>query len=414
MGKDLFKKPRMVAEAMKAQKGLSWILEILVFVAVFFVASAAQSMLMTPVQLILMATNADFMNATTPEQKQAILLEINNGDANRINMLICEIGMIAVACLFCKLFQKRSMSTLGFVKKGIFKEYLIGLVVGFAMFSMAVLIGVGAGAIELNGISPAFSLGLFVLYTIGFMIQGMAEEVLCRGYFMVSYARRYPVYAAILVNSLVFAALHLGNPGITVLSFVNLVLFGIFASVYFVRRGNLWGIGALHSIWNLVQGNFYGIKVSGLELTNSFLDTTMVEGNELFNGGDFGLEGSLSVTIVLVVGTIIMYFMKDKDKFEFDPALYQPPVKVTPQPMPPIINGQPMNGPVPPMYNQIPPMYGQPMNGSVPPMYNQMPPIINGQPMNGPVPPMYNQMPPMNNQVPKVQVGDMGDNDKVK
>lgn len=387
MGKDLFKKPRMVAESMKAQKGLNWALEMLIFVAVFFVCNIAMTVILLPIQLVVMFANSDYISAIKNgdmKLMESALEQIMANDVLMIGMLIAEIAMIAVACLFCKLIQKRKMSTLGFVKKGLFKEYLLGLVVGFVMFSVAVLIAVVTGSIEFNGVSATFSIGLFVLYTIGFMIQGMAEEVLCRGYFMVSYARRYPVYAAVLVNSIVFAALHLGNSGITVLSFVNLVLFGIFASVYFIRRGNLWGIGALHSIWNLVQGNFYGIKVSGMQLNNSFLDATMVEGKELFNGGAFGLEGSLSVTIVLVLATVIMYFMKDKDKFEFDPALYQPPVKnVVPAPYP--MNGQMPLQYRPPMNTQYGAPMGQPMNGQMPLQYGQSP--------------MYNQVPQQQNQV---------------
>lgn len=57
--------------------------------------------------------------------------------------------------------------------------------------------------------------------------------------------------AAVIANSVIFAALHLLNPGVAPLAIVNLILFGIFASCYFIRRGNIWGIGALHSVWNL-------------------------------------------------------------------------------------------------------------------------------------------------------------------
>ncbi len=319
MGKDLFKRPRMVAEAMSAQEGKSWIMEILIFIVVFYIGNLAMSFVQMPVIFIAMFSNKEMLEAMKTQNYeliQELSAEIASGDLYMLAMLISEIFLILVACLFCKWFQRRKMSTLGFVKKDIFKEYILGLVVGFVMFSVAVLIAVVTGAIEINGISPTFSIVMLLLYTVGFMIQGMAEEVMCRGYFMVSYARKYPVYAAVIANSLVFAALHLGNSGITVLSFVNLVLFGVFASVYFIRRGNLWGIGALHTIWNLAQGNIYGIKVSGMTLSNSVLDSTMVEGGELFNGGAFGLEGSISVTIVLVVATVIVYFMKDKDKFE--------------------------------------------------------------------------------------------------
>ncbi len=121
-----------------------------------------------------------------------------------------------------------------------------------------------------------------------------------------SVSRRYPLAVGIIANAVLFAALHLLNNGITVLAFINLVLFGVFASVYFVKRGNIWGVGALHSIWNLAQGNVYGIRVSGIQTSCSVLSSEMVAGRELINGGDFGLEGGLAVTIVLVVGTLVL------------------------------------------------------------------------------------------------------------
>ena len=162
------------------------------------------------------------------------------------------------------------------------------------------------GSLRFDGLSSTFSLGIFVLFGLGYMIQGMAEEVLCRGYFLVSIGRRYPMWAAVMLNSLFFAALHLGNAGISPLAFVNLTLFGIFASVYFIKRGSLWGIGAFHSIWNFVQGNFYGIKVSGLTTSCTILESVSVEGRELINGGAFGLEGGLAVTLVLVAGILFL------------------------------------------------------------------------------------------------------------
>ena len=64
------------------------------------------------------------------------------------------------------------------------------------------------------------------------------------------------------------------------LAFINLTLFGVFASLYFIKRGSIWGIGAFHSIWNLVQGNFWGLSVSGGATECSVFRTTMVEGRD--------------------------------------------------------------------------------------------------------------------------------------
>lgn len=311
--KDLFEKPQCVTEAANAKKGLHWALEILVFMAVFIVSQLAMLIVMIPVELILLFSNPEYLRAAGTGDVDAITrisMQVASSNAYMFSMLAADIVMIVLVCLFCKLLQKRKMRTLGFSKKGAVKEYLIGALAGFVVFSVAVLGSVLAGGLKIEGISPTFSIGMFLLYLLGFMIQGMAEEVICRGYFMVSFARRYPLWLAVLANSLGFAAFHLLNSGISVLAFLNLVLFGIFASLYFIRRGNIWGIAAFHSIWNLVQGNFYGIKVSGINMGGSLLTTASQEGRELWNGGAFGLEGSLVVTIVLCAGIAVLYAFK--------------------------------------------------------------------------------------------------------
>lgn len=320
------KKPKAVAEAAATQKGLHIVLEILVFVAVFIACSFGEMIILMPGQIILMFTDQNYMNAAAAGDMQGIMAAtaaLAASDAMVVIMLFANAGMILVALLFCKLIQKRKMTTVGFQKPGMWKEYLGGLGVGFVIFTVAVLLCVVTGSLKFQGLSSTFSIGIFVLFLLGYLIQGMAEEVLCRGYFLVSVSRRYPLAVGILANSVVFAALHLLNNGITVLAFINLVLFGVFASVYFIKRGNIWGVGALHSIWNLAQGNIYGIRVSGMQTSCSILSSEMVAGRELINGGDFGLEGGLAVTIVLVAGTLILLTTKQQRYVEEAPAEVQ-------------------------------------------------------------------------------------------
>lgn len=254
--------------------------------------------------------------AKLTEASMEVTQRLMESDGYMIGMLFSDIVMMLIVFLFCRFIQKRKLRTLGFIKKGMLKEYGLGMLLGFAFFSVCVLLGVLFGGLKIEGISPEFSIGIFVAYLLGYMVQGMTEEVLCRGYFLGSYARRYPVYAAVLANSLLFASLHLLNSGISVLAFINITLFGIFASIYFIRRGSIWGIGAFHSIWNLVQGNFYGIKVSGTPVGNTLFTTQAIAGKSLWNGGDFGMEGSLICTIVLTCGIIFLYTRKNKDAVE--------------------------------------------------------------------------------------------------
>ena len=308
-------KPQAVVKAQEAQKGLNWFLEILIFLAVFVVSSIGQVLVMLPGELILLAQNADYRSAAAAgdvEAAAAAAAQIGSSDLYMVFSLFATIGMTVVVILFCRLIQKRKPDTLGFIKSGMGKEYLTGLVVGFVMFSSAVLICVAAGAIKIEGFSETFSILMFFLLLLGFMLQGMAEEVICRGYVMVSIARRYSMWTAVISNAVIFAALHLLNNGISVPAFINLVLFGIFASLYFVKKGNIWGVAAVHSVWNLVQGNFWGLRVSGMVTECSVLRSTMVEGRELLNGGAFGPEGGLGVSVVLLVGICVL-LRKKKD-----------------------------------------------------------------------------------------------------
>ena len=310
-------KPEAVIMASEKRKGMNWFLEILVFLAVFLVVGIGQVLLQVPGELLLISRNEHYQAAVLAgdtEGMMAAAMQIGSSDIFAVMSLFANIAMILVVFGFCKLIQKRNPVTLGFTRKGVIKDYLVGIAAGFLVFSAAVLICVLTGALRIEGFAATFGIGMFVLFVLGFMIQGMAEEVLCRGYFMVSVGRRNPMWAAILLNALVFAALHLFNSGISILAFINLVLYGVFASIYFIKGGNIWGVGAFHSMWNLVQGNVYGILVSGIDVDCTVLRSTSVEGMEIVNGGAFGLEGGLAVTVVLLVGIIFLLCRKGSKK----------------------------------------------------------------------------------------------------
>ena len=310
------KTPRAVLEARESQKGLHWALEILIFAALFFVCSIGEVLVTLPFQSALLFSDSAYRAALETGDVSLVAeatMEAAKKDSFMLLSLFATVVMILLVILFCKLVQKRRLSSLGFTVKGSGMEYLKGIAAGFLMFSVAVLICVLTGSLTLSVDGRAFVVSSFLLFIVGYMIQGMAEEVLCRGYFMVSFGRRYPMAAAVLVNAAAFAALHLLNPGISFLAIINLTLFGIFASLCFIQTENIWFVGALHSVWNLVQGNVYGIKVSGMETTCTVFSSSMTEGRDLINGGAFGLEGGLAVTAVLVAGIAILLFCHKKE-----------------------------------------------------------------------------------------------------
>lgn len=134
---------------------------------------------------------------------------------------------------------------------------------------------------------------------------------MCRGYLMTTVLRHQNVWWAVAVNSVVFGILHGGNAGFSLLAFINLVLYAVMISFYMLRTDNLWGACAIHSIWNFVQGNFYGLPVSGIDSGETIFSMSL-QGSALANGGTFGLEASLPTTIVMTAAIALLLFVPGK------------------------------------------------------------------------------------------------------
>ena len=65
-------------------------------------------------------------------------------------------GVTIIACIiFCKGVEKRSMYSMGFVKKKALPSYIIGLLTGFLMLFACYLICAVTGALEFKGINSA-------------------------------------------------------------------------------------------------------------------------------------------------------------------------------------------------------------------------------------------------------------------
>lgn len=311
------KQPDMLAEARKYKQKPLW-LECLQAIGVFLLMEVSIFVASLPLTLVGFFFSDFFREYSALHGDQALMNLLNN--VNTVLSLFLQIFPILVILLFCKRVQKRKAWTLGFKKRNALREYGIGMLTGLLIMTLVAGIGWAAGALQIRAAENALqikNLGLLVLYFMGFLLQGMCEEVYCRGYFIISLGRKHGnLWLAVGISSLLFACLHLLNPGITLIAFLNLVLFGIFAGVYFLKRGDIWGIGALHSLWNFTQGNIWGVRVSGLQPGPSLFTAEATEGLELLNGGAFGLEGGLITTAVLILGTCILLKLPQKDVSE--------------------------------------------------------------------------------------------------
>lgn len=221
---------------------------------------------------------------------------------------------IGIYVLYVKFIEKRPLSSMGFRRKGALKQYCLGFLLGIAMIAAALGISMLAGGTRYEGIAMTTPAGILLLWFVGFIIQGMSEEVTFRGYYLVSASLRMPVMWAVVISSVIFASLHLFNKGINVLSFTNLLLYGLFTAFYFLRTNNIWGIAAQHSAWNYVQGNIFGIPVSGTHVDARLFSFANTGEADIVSGGGFGLVGGLAVTAVFMTAILLTLFLPRKSK----------------------------------------------------------------------------------------------------
>ena len=304
------KKTLFMKEA-ASKKGHNILVEICIAVLLFFIGSVAMGFIQVPAMMAYLLSNKDYMSMIMTgrlDTQKMLSVMSDMPEWVMIVMLFAEILLTLIVLFYCRFFEKRKLSTLGFVKKGMVNQYVAGLLAGAAAFSLAYLICIITGSVKCEGLAADIVPLYIIGYFFGYLLQGMAEEVLCRGYLMVSLSRRYHVTLAIVVSSVFFAFLHSANSGLSPLAYINLFLFGVFASLLLLDFGNIWIAGAFHSIWNFVQGNIYGVQVSGTRVSNTILSTSYTDGREIINGGSFGMEGGFAVSIVFMAGIALLSY----------------------------------------------------------------------------------------------------------
>ena len=200
--------PKLVEQSKRVQKGQHWLLELLVFVTVYIIAAFGEMLILLPGELVLLNTNTAYQDAAASgdmEQLSEVSTQIAGSDAYAVLQLFSGIAMLLVVVLFCRKFQKRSFEMIGFVKEHALREYAIGLGLGVVFAVVTGGIAVAAGKAKLfTGTAP----GMLVLFLLGYLIQGMAEELLYRGVVERRLSLLCGSAPAIVLSAVIFGVMH--------------------------------------------------------------------------------------------------------------------------------------------------------------------------------------------------------------
>ena len=235
-----------------------------------------------------------------------------NSDYKNANlvMLMGTTGQLLSAILFVKFILKKKADYIYFKRDKLAKNITLGLFLGFLQISTYVLVDLGRGVLGYQGMNLG-NLNLFFLaYFIAFFIQSTSEEVLVRGLLTRALFDKFGKKIAIILPSIFFGLLHLGNEGVTILSTLNTILVGIFFAKLLFYTDNIMVTSGAHAGWNFSMAMIYGLNVSGFSGFDSLLNFKILSYN-LYDK-TYGPEGSIVVTFIEIISIFIIFYLEKR------------------------------------------------------------------------------------------------------
>ena len=177
---------------------------------------------------------------------------------------------------------------------------VLGGASGAALVALPIAVLFGLGAYEqvlFRGVSPAL-LGVAGMIS----IAAVLEELIYRCLLLRVLERTWGTGAALAVQAVVFALLHMANveqggSGDVMTMLVSVSLLGLLWAGLFVLVRNLWVVAANHAAWNFTI-LLSGVPLSGIEDWRALAPLeSRYAGPDWLTGGMFGPESSLLVIV---------------------------------------------------------------------------------------------------------------------
>ena len=235
-------------------------------------------------------------------------------DAGTIT-LITYYGYIViagVALLYWKVIEKKPLAAMGLSKK--IGTYFIGIAISVFLLVLSVIIIIVTGNMKYQGIFENADVLMIILLTGGFMIQGAAEEILCRGIVLHVLKEKTSFLTAMIVSTILFilphwSSLFAGEIIYGAIGVINLILISVIFSFLTIYFKSIWAACGLHSFWNAILYSVLGLNLSGNEETVTAIFHMQSLSDSIWNGGIYGIEASAATTIVLAFAAALLFVM---------------------------------------------------------------------------------------------------------
>ncbi|HLM79175.1 MAG TPA: CPBP family intramembrane glutamic endopeptidase [Terriglobales bacterium] len=160
-----------------------------------------------------------------------------------------------------------------------------------------------------------------VMWLFGFLLVGLFEEFLNRGYLQYTLTRglagfyrwasrtrnseAFGFWTSAVILAVLFGLGHSKNPGESPIGMLSAGLVGMVFCLSLWRTGSLWWAIGFHTAWDWSQSFLWGVADSGTMAQHHLLATHPV-GKPILSGGATGPEGSIFIVAVLSLISLII------------------------------------------------------------------------------------------------------------
>jgi membrane protease YdiL (CAAX protease family) len=222
-------------------------------------------------------------------------------------------GSEAIALLFLSLtamamakFEHRKFREYGLpLRMALRKDFWVGSLTGFLAISATLLTMFLLHGFSINGLAIHGTAILSSLFgwAIAFLLAGLVEEFLFRGYIQYTLSSGIGFWPAAFLMSSLFGLGHFFNSHESAIGSVVVVMFGLLLCLFLRRTGNLWCAVGFHLGYDWGQ-MFYGVPDSGIVPYQNMLTSTL-SGPQWLTGGMVGPEASVLTPIALLAVALI-------------------------------------------------------------------------------------------------------------
>ncbi len=246
-------------------------------------------------------------------QSQITITPLLMGGSEAITLLFLCIAALAMGKIEHRKFGEYGLP----LRLALRKEFWFGSLTGFSAISgtlltMFLLHGFRVTGLALHGTAILSSL---FGWAMAFLLVGLAEEFLFRGYIQYTLTSGIGFWPAAFVMSALFGLGHFFNSHENARGSETVLLFGLLLCLFLRRTGNLWCAVGFHLGYDWGQ-MLYGVPDSGIVPYHNLLNSTL-SGPQWLTGGMVGPEASFLTPLALLVVALIFSRYYPETRYQF-------------------------------------------------------------------------------------------------